>query len=94
MKKKRILCRMKPRDIKNSRRKSACFCPIANCISRTLKIDNPYLVVVTKEKISRYDPKDQLIYFKPSIRMQRFIEKFDNGDSVKPINFYLEEVSR
>ena len=93
MTKKRILCRMKPRDIKNGIQNNPWCCPIANCIQRTLDLDQDGVSVV-KSAIELYSYEKGHQICKPSIRMQRFIHKFDNGDPVKPINFYLEEVTR
>lgn len=90
MKTKRILCRMKPRDIKNGVPGDPCHCPIAECIKRTLKIEDYVSVRLDQVKVGIHFAKR----FKTSIRMQRFINKIDKKIKTKPINFYLEEISR
>lgn len=68
-------------------------CPIARAVLKNLK--EGFVSVDSEGQIVVYDAEDGTIVNTPnSPRRSRFIEKFDNGQQVKPFRFLLNIPAR
>lgn len=72
------------KDIDNGKAKDCRTCPIAQAIRRT----NPNKVIIVDRDIIYIDKK---LYSTPQ-KASTFINLFDDGDKVKPIDFELNEI--
>ena len=84
----RTLIKVTKEDIANGCPESTNNCPIARAILRQVKTD----WVSVGYCIKVVDQDAQHLKYKCPRSAKRFINRFDNGEPVKPFNFYLEKV--
>lgn len=71
------------RNIKMGEPESCYNCPIARALKREFRKQND-AVIVSNSSIWVGDTR-----YKPTKRVQTFINKFDSGEAVKPFSFRL-----
>ena len=80
------------KDIENGRRFKARCCPVSHAISR--RIDKDVTVDPFRAMYTEYDTnglRKETAYWLPQKAID-FIARFDNGQSVDPIRFTLNEL--
>lgn len=81
-------------DIRNGKKNSTCDCPIALAIRRQLKVERGEIEVSSSislkpRKMPWWGAYD-FISYDLSLRADRFIRAFDEGEKVKPFSFTAE----
>jgi len=74
-------------DIKKGEPDAVYKCPIGRAINRTLKVKNTY---VAEMIYFRYSGKEMVANI--PVKVEKFIERFDDSKSVKPFSFTLKGI--
>lgn len=90
---KRKLIHVTEEDIKNGKRTSAFYCPIANALNREFGLIEACSATLQTTKV-RYKGKDDIYntiikVSKNSRKVSKFIHDFDYSIKVRPFNFYF-----
>ena len=76
------LVTVKAIDIKTGKKSIPCKCPIALAVCRAMRLPVGEVSVMNEIVVGS-------VWFKLTKKADRFIERFDSGQSVKPFSFYL-----